>query len=49
MDEFILKGEVKNTRDCKAMRQCGMEYFHHSEDELRAANAASSAEEGRKA
>lgn len=40
MDEFVIKGEVKNTGDYKAISQSVMEHIHHSEDELRRAKSA---------
>lgn len=42
MDEFIIKGDVKNTGDYKAMSQSVMEHIHHTKDELRRAKSAMS-------
>ncbi|WP_270726895.1 sugar ABC transporter ATP-binding protein [Shimia sp. Alg240-R146] len=40
MDEFVIKGDVKNTGDYKTMSQSVMEHIHHTEDELRRAKAS---------
>ncbi|MDO6731851.1 sugar ABC transporter ATP-binding protein [Marinovum sp. 2_MG-2023] len=40
MDEFVIKGDIRNTGDYKEISQSVMEHIHHTEDELHHVNAA---------